>query len=55
MIESLLAHSQIEITTHYTSLARDSVHEAASLLADSSGADLLLGDQGANGGHRNLL
>ena len=55
MIASLLDHSQVETTTRYTNLARDSVHEAASLLAASSGADLLLGDQGDNGGHRNLL
>jgi len=41
MIGRLLGHSRVETTARYAHLARDSVHEAASQIAASIGADLL--------------
>ena len=41
MIGKLLGHSQVETTARYAHLARDSVHEAATRIAASIGADLL--------------
>ena len=41
MIGRLLGHSQVETTARYAHLARDSVHEAATRIAASIGADLL--------------
>ena len=43
MIGRLLGHSQVETTARYAHLARDSVHEAATRIAASIGADLLGG------------
>ncbi len=43
MIGRLLGHSRVETTARYAHLARDSVHEAASQIAASIGADLLGG------------
>ena len=40
-IGRLLGHSQVETTARYAHLARDSMHEAAALIAASIGADLL--------------
>ena len=41
VIGRLLGHSQVETTARYAHLARDSMHEAAALIAASIGADLL--------------
>ena len=41
MIGKLLGYSQVETTARHAHLARDSVHEAATRIAASVGADLL--------------
>ena len=41
MIGKLLGHRQIETTGRYAHLARESVHEAATLISDSIAADIL--------------
>ena len=41
MIGRLLGHSQVETTTRYAHLARDSVQEAADRIADSIATDIL--------------
>ena len=46
MIGRLLGHSRVETTARYAHLARDSVREAASRIADSIAADVLGGYPG---------
>ena len=47
VIGRLLGHSQVETTARYAHLARDSMHEAAALIAASIGADLLSSKAGS--------
>ena len=47
VIGRLLGHSQVETTARYAHLARDSMHEAAALIAASIGADLLSSEAGS--------
>ena len=46
MIGKLLGHSQIQTTARYAHLARDSVKEAAELVAESIAADIMGGGRG---------
>lgn len=41
MIDKLLGHSQVETTARYVHLASESVHEAATRIAESIAADVL--------------
>ena len=41
MIGKLLGHKKIQTTARYAHLARDSVKESATLVADSIGKDIL--------------
>ena len=43
MIGKLLGHNQVETTARYAHLARGSIHEAATRIADSLAADILGG------------
>ena len=47
MIGKLLGHTQVETTARYAHLARDSVQESATRIADSIAADILGDDVGA--------
>ena len=47
VIGRLLCHTQMETTARYAHLARDSMHEAAALIAASIGADLLSSKAGS--------
>ncbi len=47
VIGRLLGHSQVETTARYAHLARDSMHEAAALIAASIGTDLLSSKAGS--------
>ena len=41
MIGKLLGHSQMETTSRYAHLARDSVHQSAARIADSIASEIL--------------
>ena len=51
MIGKLLGHKQIETTARYAHLARDSVKESASRIADSIAEDILSGSRGRDSMH----
>jgi len=46
MIGKLLGHTQVQTMARYAHLARDSVKASASKIADSIGADILVGESG---------
>ncbi len=47
MVVKLLGHTQVQTTASYAHLARNSVKASTSKIADSIGADIMMGEPGS--------